>query len=228
MSIFAIGDLHLSHVAEKPMDIFGGEWINHVRSVKENWISIVGEDDWIIIPGDISWALKSEELAPDLDWLHNMPGKKVLVKGNHDLWWSSITKLNLMYDDMFFLQNTSVDTGNRVICGSRGWICPGSNNFTVHDEKIYKRELMRMRMSLDDGRKRGKKEIIAAIHFPPTNERLNESGFTNLFEEYGVKKVVYGHLHGYDAYANGLQGVRNGVEYILVSCDYIKCKPVKL
>lgn len=228
MNIYAIADLHLSLNADKPMDIYGGQWINHMEKVKEKWNALINEDDVVIIAGDISWALKRENAYLDLDWISNLPGKKVLIKGNHDLWWTSVTKLNLLYEDMFFLQNTCYSAGNYAICGTRGWICPGDADFTEKDEKIYNRELGRLRLSLDAAAKSDSTHIIGAIHFPPVNEKMEDSGFTALFEEYGVETVIYGHLHGADAHQKGIQGVHNGVNYRLVACDYLSCCPLRI
>ena len=165
-----------------------------------------------------------------------MPGKKIFIKGNHDLWWNSINKLNALFPNMIFLQNTFYEAEGYAICGSRGWNCPGGDDFTIHDEKIYKREIGRLRLSLEAAAQAGygpklegdKGEIIVMIHFPPTDDGYRKSGFTDIFEEYGVKKVIYGHLHGKDAYGNGLKGIRNNVEYILASTDYLKCTPYKI
>ncbi len=228
MSIYAISDLHLSFSVEveKPMDMFGPEWVNHAERTKENWIQKVTEEDTVLLTGDLSWGIRIEETLADLDWLDALPGKKVLIKGNHDLWWTSINKLNKLYENIFFIQNNYFLAGDIALCGTRGWICPGDNDFTAHDEKIYKRELMRLRFSLDEAIKAGHNNIIGALHFPPTNDKLQGSGFTDLFTEYGVKKVVYGHLHGKEAYSNGLEAVLNGVEYRLVSLDRLKCEPL--
>lgn len=236
MSIYAIADLHLSFSAEKPMDIYGGQWINHTEKVKNNWEAVITEEDTIIIPGDTSWALQFDDAVVDLKWISELPGKKVLIKGNHDLWWNSISKLNALFPNMVFLQNSFYESEGYAICGSRGWICPGDDDFTPHDEKIYKRELGRMRLSLESAAKAGygakaeekKGDILAAIHYPPASDDLRQSGFTDLFEEYGVKKVIYGHLHGKDAYGNGLKGIKNKVEYILTSTDFLKCKPYQI
>ena len=236
MSIYAIADLHLSFSAEKPMDIYGGQWINHTEKVKNNWEAVITEEDTIIIPGDTSWALQFDDAVVDLKWISELPGKKVLIKGNHDLWWNSISKLNALFPNMVFLQNSFYEAEGYAICGSRGWICPGDDDFTPHDEKIYKRELGRMRLSLESAAKAGygakaeekRGDILAAIHYPPASDDLRQSGFTDLFEEYGVKKVIYGHLHGKDAYGNGLKGIKNKVEYILTSTDFLKCKPYQI
>lgn len=228
MHIFAIGDLHLSLSAEKPMDVFGGQWVDHMEKVRENWLRAVGPEDVVIVPGDISWALKPEEAAADLAWLGALPGKKVLLKGNHDLWWTSVSRLRALDPDMFFLQNDYYKAGDYAICGSRGWVCPGDKEFTEHDEKIYRRELIRLRLSLDTAVKAGEKYIIGALHFPPSNESLESSGFTELFEEYGVRTVVYGHLHGPEAHKKAMGGFFHGVEYRLVACDYVSCTPVRI
>ena len=228
MNLYAIGDLHLSfdERIEKPMDIFGPRWKNHYRKLEEKWREIVTENDAVIIPGDISWGLRLDEALADLEWVNNLPGKKILTKGNHDLWWMGVGKLNRLHDDMFFLQNTSVETSPGVyVCGSRGWICPGTEGFGEHDEKIYKRELLRLEFSLKEAQKHNPKAIIAALHYPPTNDKMQGSGFTDLMERYGVKTCIYGHLHGKEAFKNGMQGVFNGVEYRLVSLDYLECTP---
>lgn len=233
MSIYAIADLHLSFSAEKPMDIYGGEWVNHTEKLKKNWESIISEDDTVILPGDSSWALRFEDALVDLRWISELPGKKVFIKGNHDLWWNSVSKLNAQFQNMFFLQNTFYEAEGYAICGSRGWICPGDDDFTAQDEKIYQRELGRLRLSLESAAKAGygKKtagRIIGVLHFPPASDNHGRSGFTELFGEYGVEKVVYGHLHGRDAYGNSLRGIRNNIEYILTSTDYLKCVPYKI
>lgn len=211
---------------EKPMDIFGARWKEHDKKLEENWRAVVGDEDTVIIPGDISWGLRLDEALADLDWIHNLPGKKILTKGNHDLWWMGMGKLNKLHEDMLFLQNTSVEAEEGIwICGSRGWICPGTEGFGEHDEKIYKRELLRLEFSLQEARKHGAERIIAALHYPPTNDKMQGSGFTQLLEQYGATTCIYGHLHGKEAFKNGLKGNFNGVEYKLVSLDYLECMP---
>lgn len=228
MKIFAIGDLHLSfdERIEKPMDIFGSRWVNHHVRVKEQWEELVSEEDVVLIPGDISWGLRESEAHADLEWISKLPGRKVLTKGNHDLWWTTVSRLNKLYDGMTFLQNKALMVSDKVaICGSRGWICPGTDGFTEHDQKIYNREVLRLGMSLEEAKKMGAETIIAALHYPPTNDKMQGSGFTDLLEKYGVKTCVYGHLHGKDAFKNGIKGILNGIEYKLVSLDYLEGKP---
>ena len=228
--LFAIGDLHLSFSSDKPMDVFGDNWENHYEKFESNWLNLVSDDDVIYIPGDISWALKFEDAIPDLEWIHRLPGTKVILKGNHDLWWNSISKLRSLWpDDMKFIQNDSLVFQGKdsefVLCGSRGWVTPEDKYYVAKDdEKIYNRELQRLRMSLDSARGKGVDNIILGMHFPPTGGG-NKSGFTELIEEYGIKTVIYGHLHGFEAYKKGIKGNIGNAEYHLVSADYIDFSP---
>ena len=228
MSVYAIGDLHFSTSVNKPMDIFGDHWDNHQQKIIDNWKEIIKENDVVLVLGDTSWAMNMKEAKEDLDIINDLPGKKVFIKGNHDFWWSSLSKLKAMYGDMVFLQNTYYRYGNLAICGSRGWLCPNEVKFDKDDEKIYRREKLRLKMSLDCAIKDGCDELIVITHYPPTNDKLDESEFTKLFEEYNVKKVIYGHLHGKEYFEMGLKGIRNNVEYILASSDYIDFKPIKI
>lgn len=227
MALYAISDLHLSLSAEKPMDIFGENWYKHHEKIKANWLESITEEDTVLIGGDISWSMKIEDGKKELQWIHELPGKKIIIKGNHDYWWSSISKLNSMFDDMNFIQNNHFNYEDIGICGTRGWICPGTDRFEEADLKIYNRELNRLRLSLDSARKAGYTKIIAMIHYPPTNEKFEDSGFTEIFKEYSIEKVIYGHLHG-PFYYKVLNGVKGDTEYILTSCDYINFKPIRL
>lgn len=230
MGIFAIGDLHLSFnpKVNKPMDEFGGEWVNHTNKLELNWKNTITKNDTVIIAGDISWGLKLEEAMDDLKWIANLPGHKVLIKGNHDLWWNSITKLNLLFENMTFLQNTCYETEGYCICGSRGWTCPGSDDYTLSDEKIYRREIERIKRSLLAAENKKSNKIIGVTHFPPTNDKCQNSEITKLFAKAQAQYAIYGHLHGDDAYKNGISGNFNGVNYKLVSLDYLKCKPFQI
>ncbi|MEI8215500.1 MAG: metallophosphoesterase [Eubacteriales bacterium] len=228
MALFSIADLHLSFTTEKPMDIYGGWWINHTETIRNNWLQNIGEDDTVLIPGDISWALRLEDAKEDLSWLDALPGKKIAVKGNHDLWWSSISKLSKLSLDINFIQNNFFQYEDYAICGTRGWICPGDKDFTIHDEKIYKREVNRLMLSLNAAKSEGFRKFIAMLHFPPTNENMDKSGFTELLEEYGVEALVYGHLHNKEGFNKGIKGEVNGIKYYLTSCDAIECNPMKL
>ena len=227
--IFAIADTHLSFASDKPMDVFGDAWRGHAERLEAAWREDVSEGDTVVVAGDISWALKFDDAVPDLDFLHGLPGMKLLVRGNHDLWWHKITMLNTMYGDMRFLQNDHVlFEGGRAVCGSRGWGLPGLEDYGADDEKILARELVRLKMSLDKATAAGAADIICALHFPPALTPHNTSPFTELIEKYPVSQVVYGHLHGPQAYRKGIMGTHRGVLYRLASGDYLGFRPLQV
>ncbi len=223
MSVFIIGDLHLSfdENVDKPMDIYGGVWVEHWKRLYHNWQREVKEEDTVILAGDTSWALKLSEAMADLRWISNLNGRKVIIKGNHDLWWSGIKKLNSMFENIYFMQNSYYAVDDVAICGTRGWICPGSESFEEGDMKLYRREALRLEESLKMAEQAGYEKIIGVLHYPPTNEKRNLSEFTRLFESFGVKKVYYGHLHNEDAKKNRESINLNGVSYKLISFDAI-------
>lgn len=226
MKIFSIADLHLSfnENIDKPMDIFGTGWDMHTDRLKAAWTELVSDGDVVVIPGDSSWAMRLDEAIADFDWIHELPGTKLISKGNHDLWWGRINYLNSLYDDIIFLQNECyyIESMNTVICATRGWPYPGSDEYTDHDEKIYSRELLRLRMGLDAAKEKAPgAEIIVALHYPPSGSDGHETEFTSMMESYGVKTCVYGHLHGAVAFGKGIKGQYRGVEYKLVSLDYL-------
>lgn len=227
MALYAISDLHLSFSTDKPMSIFGDNWIGHENKIKKNWEEKINESDTVLIGGDISWSINADESREDLKWINDLPGRKIIIKGNHDYWWSSITKLNSLYDGMNFIQNNYFNYNEWAICGTRGWMCPGSDKFAEKDKKIYDRELIRLRLSLEAAQKDGYEKFICMIHYPPTNEKFNSSGFVEIFNEFKVEKVIYGHLHG-PALSKVIQGTYDGVEYIMTSCDFINFDPVKI
>jgi len=230
MSIFAVADLHLSMAPgiEKPMDIYGPRWYDHTARLEKSWCDVVGDEDTVIVAGDISWGLKLEEARYDLDWIASLPGHKVFLKGNHDLWWSGITKLNRMYDSITFLQNDCYEAEGVVICGTRGWLTPDNDDFTSDDEKIYRRELLRLKSSLDAGKalmeRDGGRELLGIMHFPPVSKATAFSGFQQLFEDYGVKRVLYGHIHGEDGFRSAIRGNHHGIAYALISLDHLNCR----
>lgn len=219
--VFVIGDLHFSYAVNKPMDVFGENWIEHDKKILDDWQRRVGKEDTVLILGDISWASKMDDAKADLDVISSMNGKKVLIRGNHDYWWTSVSKLNKLYDDMRFLGTDYYAIGSTAIVSARGWLCPNDTMFTDDDMKIYLREVGRMKLSIDAARKDGYDSIIAIMHYPPTNDKWEDSGFTELFEEHGVKNVFYGHLHGEESFKIALLGDRNGVNYQLVSADFL-------
>lgn len=223
MKVFAISDLHLSGLCDKPMNVFGAGWEGHFDKIKNDWKAKVEDDDVVLIGGDTSWGTTLEEGLYDVRSLSGLPGQKVFVRGNHDYWWNGITKLrNAAPDGSFhFLQNDCVKFGNVVICGSRGWTCPGSNDYTEQDEKLYRREAERFKLCFGQVEKvRGEGDVlIALMHYPPMGVKLQPTLFTQIFEENGVDKVVFGHLHG-DVYYP-YRHVRVEIEYILTSCDKV-------
>ncbi len=223
MRIYAIADLHLSLTSEKPMDVFGEAWRGHAEKIERNWHEIVREDDLVLIPGDISWAMQLGAALPDLSFIGRLPGKKILLKGNHDYWWSAIGRVRAsLMEGTRALQNDAIVESGVGICGSRGWLCPGSSNFTADDEKIYHRELDRLSLSL-----RALPSVetkIAMLHFPPFSDKDRPSGFTELLEQSGVQIAVYGHLHG-EANRYAFEGEKNGVYYHCVAADKLNFAP---
>lgn len=227
MALYALSDLHLSFTQHKPMDIFGPAWENHEEKIKNNWISTVGEEDTVLLGGDLSWSMTHEEALKELRFIDSLPGRKIIIRGNHDYWWGSIKKLNALSPSMDFIQNNFFTFEDIAVCGTRGWTCEGSEKFTEEDFKIYDRERQRLINSLKPAKDKGYERIIAMIHYPPFNESREDSIFTDLFEEYGVEKVIYGHLHG-NALKSAFTGMRNGVEYICTSGDYLDFRPLKI
>ncbi len=224
MRVFAIADIHLSKAFPKPMNIFGAEWDGHPEAVFEEWRKVVGADDLVIVAGDISWAMKLPEAMVDLADLAELPGTKILLRGNHDYWWPSISRLRQMLPPrMHALQHDSLIIGNLAIAGSRGWDTPGSYNFSPEDEKIYKREVERLALSLKTIQGREYEYLIMAMHYPPYGPTGGPTGFTELIDRYRPTCVVYGHLHGADA--ERLPKDWNGIPLHFVSADVVRFKP---
>lgn len=228
MALFAIADIHLSLATEKPMDIFGGEWTDYIDKIKLSWNEMIQPEDTVIVAGDISWAMRLDEAETDLEFLNTLPGKKILLKGNHDYWWTSLSKMKNRWPEFEYLYNNYHMYSKYGICGSRGWLCPGSTTFTPEDEIIYRRELLRVENSLKQAKTSGCNNLIGVLHYAPTNEKFETSGFTDLFEAYGVSQVVYGHLHTEHGFKAGLSGSFRGVDYHLISADFRKFKPLRI
>ena len=220
MNIFAISDLHLSFSSDKPMDVFGAEWENHDQKMKKNWEQSVLPEDIVIIPGDVSWGMKPKDTESDFRWIHELPGMKLFVKGNHDFWWGSIGRVRGMCNaSMHILQNDCVTLDGIAFAGSRGWTVVPENSTNAQELKIYRRELMRLEFSLQSAQKLSQgRPIVAMLHFPPFADRKEGSGFTELLEKYGVNTCVYGHLHG-EGLRAAFNGEKNGVKYACTSCD---------
>jgi predicted phosphohydrolase len=231
MRLFAIGDLHMPGGDDKPMDVFGPQWDRHFFRISEAWRETVREEDTVLIPGDISWAMQLENAIPDLESLGALPGRKILCKGNHEYWWSSVTRVrSALPAGMYALQFDAMDLGPCVVCGTRGWNYPTEKNpLAPEDGKIFRRELQRLSMALERARQAApEKSVLVMMHFPPCMKEDAETPFTRMLEEHGsVQCVVYGHLHG-EAFAGGVSGIRNGILYRPASCDGIGFCPVEI
>lgn len=234
MSIFVIGDLHLSFNNHKPMDIFGEHWSGHEEKVRSNWIENVKEEDLVILPGDFSWETYLNDAKLDFDYLNNLPGKKLLLKGNHDYWWTTVTSMKAFlrennYTNIDFLYNNSYKFEDKIICGTRGWSIIDEEA----DKKLINRELIRLELSLQDGiSKYGTdKEIIVFMHYPPiTKAKISseqEAEFVELMKKYNVKRCYYGHLHG-ASIVDAIEGNIEGIEFKLVSADGLDFKLLKI
>ena len=205
----------------KPMDVFGPHWENHFERICESWRQKVSPEDVVLIPGDISWAMQLDAALGDLRRIAELPGTILILRGNHDFWWSSLTQLRSnLPPNMHAVQNDAYDAGEYVFCGTRGWMIPGQGT-GAQDEKIYKREVLRLKMSLDAAKKMAEgRPIVAMMHYPPLlpEHKAGGTGFTQLLTEYGVEACVYGHLHG-QSVQRGVRGLYEGVRYHLASCD---------
>ncbi|MBR0135736.1 MAG: metallophosphoesterase [Clostridia bacterium] len=221
MKIYAIADLHMDGGAGKPMDVFGANWAGHRGRIFGSWQKLVNEGDAVLIPGDISWAMHFCDALPDLNALSELPGVKVLLRGNHDYWWGSLSKMRAaLPENVKLIQNDACDIGPAVIAGSRGWLLPTDPEFSTDDKKIYERELIRLELSLSAAKRAaGEKPIIAMLHFPPAMRDARPTGFTELLEKYGAARCLYGHLHGSLAWDVGFRGELNGIQYELCSAD---------
>ena len=224
MKIFSISDLHLDVNNSKPMDIFGPVWQNYLDKIVADWNKKVGDEDVVILAGDYSWAMKLEQVVPDLELLKNLKGYKIIIRGNHDYWWSSISKVRaLLPEKTFALQNDAIKLGDYIFCGNRGWLIPEGKQNSEENKKIYTRELIRLEMSLKSAKKlqQADEKIVYITHYPPFNNNREPSEFSKMIEQYGVSAVVFGHLHGF-VNPKMIYNEINGVKYYLTSCDAMK------
>lgn len=222
MAIFALSDLHLPLGINKPMDIFGVRWDNYVEKIEYEWKNTVKQEDFVIINGDFSWATYLSEALADFQFLQSLPGKKIISKGNHDYWWETLTKMNEFLSDngisdVVFLQNNAVLCDGVAVCGARGWISPADKTFKKDDEKIYKRELLRLETSLQRASELSD-TIIAALHYPP------DEAYMEVIEKYNVYRCVFGHLHGKRAEDYSVLNKK----CMLVSADFLKFAPIRI
>ncbi len=228
MSIFAIGDLHLSLGCDKPMDIFKG-WDGYVSRLEENWNRVVSDDDTVVVPGDISWAMSLENTVKDFAFINdNLKGNKIILKGNHDYWWSTASKMNKFlalqgFDRIKILNNNAFLVEGVSIVGTRGWI---NDDGTECDAKVLNREAGRLRMSVSEGLKLGG-ELIAFIHYPPIFNGEKNEYILSVIKEHGIKRCYYGHIHG-PGHRYAFQGEYDGTVYKMVSADYLGFMPIMI
>lgn len=223
--IYAIGDLHLSlSVPNKAMDVFGAQWRDHADRIREAWQDTVSPDDLVLVPGDISWAMYLSDAQADLAFLGALNGTKLLLRGNHDYWWQSVTKVRtVLPPGMYALQNDVFRFGDVFVAGTRGWTVPASAHFKESaDRKLYERELIRLDLSLN--RLPTDAPRIGMLHYPPFSESGEPSAFVERFTAARVSDVVYGHLHGVSA-RTAFTGTHDGVNYHLVSADTLRFVP---
>ena len=227
MSIFVIADLHLSFKNPKPMDIFGDNWTKHEEKIKKDWNEKVKEEDLVVLPGDFSWSTYLKDTYEDFTYLNSLPGKKILLKGNHDYWWTTAAKMNRFFAENGFqtlalLHNNCHFYGETALCGTRGWFY--EEDQAGHNEKVFRRELIRLEASLKAA---GEHPKLCFLHYPPCYEGYTCPEIIALLEQYGVKICYYGHLHG-GSHRLAVEGVRGKVEYHLVAADYLRFAPKRI
>lgn len=223
--LFTIGDLHLSLGTDKPMDIFHG-WDNYLERLTENWKRIVNDDDTVVIAGDISWAMKLSECEKDFSYINSLPGNKILLKGNHDYWWNTVSKINRylgenQFDRIKILFNNSFEIDEYNICGTRGW---GIDCEKIEDIKILNRECGRLKLSLDSVKNKSK-ETIVFLHYPPIYADNVCEEIIDILKEYNINKCYYGHIHGSKMIKAAFNGKYEGIKFKLISCDAVKFTP---
>lgn len=234
MAIYAIADLHLSFEQDKPMNIFGENWDKHTEKLKKSWIQKVKDEDYVILPGDLSWATYLENTKKDFAYINKLPGNKILLKGNHDYWWTTLTNMRKFlkensFEKIDFLYNNSYLIEDKIIVGTRGWNIIDTENAS----KMIKRETARLTLSIEDGLKKygADKEIIVFFHYPPITQSSiytkEENDFIKTMKKYNVKRCYYGHLHG-SSYKDAVEGNIDGITYKLISADYLNFDLVKI
>ncbi len=227
MALYALGDLHLCLSAPKPMDIFGGAWVGYLDKLKQG-LSVITENDTLVLLGDLSWAMDLKEAAADFAWIDKIPGRKIILKGNHDYWWSTAAKFYRFceengFSEQYILNNNHYVYEDTAICGTRGWFFEEEHS-GEHDEKVFRRELLRLEASL---RSAGALEKIVFLHYPPKYKGYECPQILELLKKYDVRRCYYGHLHG-ASHGLALEGVWDGIEYRLVAADKVNFCPVRV
>ena len=224
MSLYAIGDLHLCLGAPKPMDVFGGAWVGYMEKLKQG-LSVINAEDTVVLLGDLSWALGLQESKQDFAWINEIKGRKIIIKGNHDYWWSTAAKFHKFceengFENQLIMNNNCYEYGDWALCGTRGWFFEEERS-SQQDEKVFRRELIRLETSL---RAAGDKNKMVFLHYPPKYKGYECTEILNLLKQYNVRKCFYGHLHG-GSHGLALEGLWDGIEYKLVSADYLGFRP---
>ena len=227
MALYAIGDLHLCLGAEKPMDIFGGAWIGYMDKLRSG-MSVIGPEDTTVLLGDLSWALDLQQAKADFAWIDQIPGRKIILKGNHDYWWSTAAKFQKFcqengFSDMHILNNNHFEYGGVAICGTRGWFFEEEKS-GEHDEKVFRRELLRLEASLQSA---GDLPKIVFLHYPPKYKGYECPEILELLKRYNVSRCYYGHLHG-ASHGLAMEGLWDGIDFTLVAADKLMFSPVKV
>ena len=227
MALYAIGDLHLCLGADKPMDIFGGAWVGYMDKLRQGMSKITPQDT-IVLLGDLSWALDLEDAKADFDFINQIPGRKIILKGNHDYWWSTVAKFNKFcqqsgYTDLFILNNNHYEYNGYAICGTRGWFFEEERS-GQHDEKVFKRELLRLEASLKSA---GDLPKIVFLHYPPKYKGYECPEILELLKRYDVRRCFYGHLHG-ASHAVAMEGIWDGIDFCLAAADKIGFQPIRV
>ncbi len=228
MALYAMGDLHLSLGADKPMDVFGGAWKGYMDKLREG-LSIVGPEDTIVLMGDLSWGLDMEQSANDFAFINAIPGRKIILKGNHDYWWTTATKFYKFceakgFSNIYILNNNCYEYEDVAICGTRGWFFEEDAAVGSHNDKVFKRELIRLEASLKAA---GEKEKLCFLHYPPRYRGYECPEILNLLQRYGVSACYYGHLHG-DSHKLAIEGLHDGVEFRLCAADFVNFYPIRI
>lgn len=228
MALFVMGDLHLSLSSDKSMDIFGG-WENYVERIKENWNREVSPEDTVVVPGDISWAMSLKEAVADFRYIHELPGRKIILKGNHDYWWTTAAKMNNFlaengFDSIFILHNNHYAYESYGICGTRGWI---NDDSEPADAKVLAREAQRLETSIASAENAGLEPLVF-LHYPPLYGNEYNPDLLEVMYRHNIKRCWYGHIHGRKGHQNAVNGERDGIFFQLVSADYVQFCPVKI
>lgn len=227
MALYAMGDFHLSFQVNKPMDVFGPQWKHHVERIETNCRKMIKAEDTFLIAGDHSWGRNLNECAQDLAFIESMPGRKILLRGNHDMFWDAkkTEKLNTLFKDrLSFLQNNYYTYEDYALVGTKGYCYEGKDSIE-HFLKLRDREVERLKVSFEAAKADGYQKFLMFLHYPPTTIGEMSSPFTEMAEDYGAEKVIYAHCHGQARYDDSFKGMVNGIEYKLVSGDYLKFKP---